>query len=109
MYFGKTLFSQVMEFVHWTSFARKLYASESGLGVGLDNTACALDSSTIDLCLCLFAWAPSRSTKAAVKLHTLPDLRGAIPAFIHISEGKPPFATARPDAARRTATRESSS
>ncbi len=54
--------------------ARKLYASES-LGVELDNTVYALDSSTIDLCLSLFDWAPFRSTKAAVKLHTLLDLR----------------------------------
>ena len=68
--------------------ARKLYASESPLGVELDNTVYALDSSTIDLCLSLFAWAPFRSAKAAIKLHTLLDLRGAIPAFIHISDGK---------------------
>ena len=67
--------------------ARKLYASES-LGVELDNTVYALDSSTVDLCLSLFDWAPFRSTKAAIKLHTLLDLRGAIPAFIHISDGK---------------------
>ena len=67
--------------------ARKLYASEP-LGVELDNTVYALDSSTIDLCLSLFEWAPFRSTKAAIKLHTLLDLRGAIPAFIHISDGK---------------------
>ena len=68
--------------------ARKLYASDSVLGVELDNTVYALDSSTIDLCLSLFPWAPFRSTKAAIKLHTLLDLRGAIPAFIHISDGK---------------------
>ena len=68
--------------------ARKLYAGNSVLGVDLDNTVYALDSSTIDLCLSLFAWAPFRSTKAAIKLHTLLDLRGAIPAFIHISDGK---------------------
>ena len=68
--------------------ARKLYASEPALGVELDNTVYALDSSTIDLCLSLFAWAPFRSAKAAIKLHTLLDLRGAIPAFIHISDGK---------------------
>jgi hypothetical protein len=68
--------------------ARKLYAHDSVLGVDLDNTVYALDSSTIDLCLSLFDWAPFRSTKAAVKLHTLLDLRGAIPAFIHISQGK---------------------
>ncbi len=67
--------------------ARKLYANDS-LGVDLDNTVYALDSSTIDLCLSLFKWAPFRSTKAAIKLHTLLDLRGAIPAFIHISDGK---------------------
>ncbi len=67
--------------------ARKLYASES-LSVDLDNTVYALDSSTVDLCLSLFDWAPFRSTKAAVKLHTLLDLRGAIPAFVHISDGK---------------------
>ncbi|MBP8163755.1 MAG: IS4 family transposase [Propionivibrio sp.] len=67
--------------------ARKLYASEP-LGVELDNTVYALDSSTIDLCLNLFEWAPFRSTKAAIKLHTLLDLRGAIPAFIHINDGK---------------------
>ena len=54
--------------------ARKFYASES-LGVELDNTVYALDSSTIDLCLSLFDWAPFRSTKAAVKLHTLLDLQ----------------------------------
>ena len=68
--------------------ARKLYLGDSVLGVDLDNTVYALDSSTIDLCLSLFAWAPFRSTKAAIKLHTLLDLRGAIPAFIHISDGK---------------------
>lgn len=67
--------------------ARKLYANDS-LGVELDNTVYALGSSTIDLCLSVFGWAPFRSTKAAVKLHTLLDLRGAIPAFIHISDGK---------------------
>jgi transposase len=67
--------------------ARKLYANES-LGVELDNTVYALDSSTIDLCLSLFDWAPFRPTKAAVKLHTLLDLRGSIPAFIHVSDGK---------------------
>ena len=67
--------------------ARKLYAGDS-LGVELDNTVYALDSSTIDLCLSLFAWAPFRSTKAAIKLHTLLDLGGAIPAFIHVSDGK---------------------
>ena len=67
--------------------ARDLYASDR-LDVGLDATVYALDSTTIDLCLSLFDWAPFRSTKAAVKMHTLLDLRGAIPAFIHISDGK---------------------
>jgi len=67
--------------------ARKLYADEP-LGVELTNTVYALDSTTIDLCLSLFEWAPFRSTKAAIKLHTLLDLRGSIPAFIHISDGK---------------------
>ncbi len=67
--------------------ARRLYATEP-LGVELDNTVYALDSTTIDLCLSLFPWAPFRSTKAAIKLHTLLDLRGAIPSFIHISDGK---------------------
>ena len=67
--------------------ARRLYATEP-LGVELDNTVYALDSTTIDLCLSLFPWAPFRSTKAAIKLHTLLDLRGNIPSFIHISDGK---------------------
>src|SRR5581483_258253 len=67
--------------------ARRLYAAEP-LAVELDNTVYALDSTTIDLCLSLFPWAPFRKTKAAIKLHTLLDLRGAIPAFIFISDGK---------------------
>jgi len=67
--------------------ARRLYAKEP-LGLELDNTVYALDSTTIDLCLALFPWASFRSTKAAIKLHTLLDLRGAIPSFIHISDGK---------------------
>ena len=67
--------------------ARVLYAQEPSV-LDLDATVYALDSTTIDLCLGLFDWAPFRSTKAAVKLHTLLDLRGAIPAFIHISDGK---------------------
>ena len=54
----------------------------------LDNTIYALDASTIDLCLSVFPWALFRSTKSAVKLHTLLDLRGNIPAFIHVSDGK---------------------
>jgi hypothetical protein len=67
--------------------ARKLYAGED-LGVELSNTVYALDSTTIDLCLSVFPWAHFRATKAAVKLHTLLDLRGSIPSFIHISDGK---------------------
>lgn len=67
--------------------ARKLYAQES-LGVELEHTIYALDSTTIDLCLSLFPWARFRSTKAAVKLHTLLDVRGPIPTMISISEGK---------------------
>ena len=67
--------------------ARKLYASED-LGLELSNTVYALDSTTIDLCLSLFPWALFRTTKSAVKMHTLLDLRGNIPSFIHISDGK---------------------
>ena len=67
--------------------ARTLYAGDN-FGVELANTVYALDATTIDLCLSMFPWAPFRSTKAAVKLHTLLDLRGAIPTFIHISDGK---------------------
>jgi hypothetical protein len=54
----------------------------------LKETVYALDASTIDLCLSMFPWAPFRSTKAAIKLHTLLDLRGNIPTFLHISDGK---------------------
>ncbi len=67
--------------------ARPLYADED-LGLDLDNTVYALDASTIDLCLSVFPWALFRSTKSAVKLHTLLDLRGNIPTFVHISNGK---------------------
>jgi hypothetical protein len=67
--------------------ARKLYAHEP-LGLELDHTIYALDSTTIDLCLSLFPWARFRSTKAAVKLHTLLDVRGPIPTMITISDGK---------------------
>jgi hypothetical protein len=66
--------------------ARKLYAQEP-LALELDNTVYALDSTTINLCLALFPWAPFRSSEAAIKLHTLLDLRGPIPSFIHISDG----------------------
>lgn len=67
--------------------ARDLYAEEQ-TDLALDATVYALDSTTIDLCLSLFDWAPFRSTKAAVKMHTLLDLRGNIPTFVHISDGK---------------------
>jgi hypothetical protein len=67
--------------------ARGLYINED-LGLELDNTVYALDASTIDLCLSVFPWATFRRTKAAVKLHTLLDLRGNIPTFIHITDGK---------------------
>lgn len=67
--------------------ARELYANDS-LGIELKETVYALDSTTIDLCLSMFEWALFRQTKAAVKLHTLLDLRGSIPTFIHISDGK---------------------
>ncbi len=67
--------------------ARPLYAEDT-FGVDLKNTVYALDTTTIDLCLSVFPWAPFRTAKAAVKMHTLLDLRGNIPSFIHISDGK---------------------
>ena len=67
--------------------ARKLYASDP-MGVDLDQSLYALDSTTIDLCLSLFPWAKFRTHKAAVKMHTLLDLRGNIPTFIRITDGK---------------------
>ncbi len=67
--------------------ARRLYAGD-GFGVELDETVYALDSTTIDLCLSVFPWAKFQQTKAAIKLHTLLDLRGPIPSFIHITDGK---------------------
>ena len=69
------------------AIARRLYADES-FGVELDQTAYVFDSTTIDLCLSLFPWAPFRKRKAAIKLHTLMDLRGCIPCFIRVSHGK---------------------
>jgi hypothetical protein len=75
-------FAQVL--IH---IARDLYRDEP-FGVELDETVYALDSSTIDLCLSLFPWARFRKTKGAVKLHTLLDLRGNIPVFIEITDGK---------------------
>ncbi len=67
--------------------ARPLYVDED-LGLQLDNTIYALDSSTIDLCMSVFPWALFRSTKSGIKLHTLLDIRGSIPTFIHISDAK---------------------
>ena len=72
---------------HLIGIARPLYAAEP-FGVELDAAVYAFDASTIDLCLSVFAWAPFCSTKAAIKLHTLLDLRGNIPSFIHITDGK---------------------
>jgi hypothetical protein len=66
--------------------ARRLYAEDS-FGVELSNTAYALDSTTIDLCLSLFPWARFQRDGAAVKLHTVLDLRGSIPSFVHVSDG----------------------
>jgi hypothetical protein len=75
-------FAQVL--IH---IARPMYADES-LGFDLDSTVYALDSTTIDLCLSVFPWARFRSSDAAIKMHTLLDLRGPIPTFIEVTEGK---------------------
>lgn len=72
---------------HLIGIARPLYAKEP-LALDLDATVYAFDATTIDLCLSVYPWAPFRSTKATVKLHTLLDLRGSIPSFIHITDGK---------------------
>jgi Domain of unknown function (DUF4372)/Transposase DDE domain len=72
---------------HLIGIARPLYASEP-IGLELKETVYAFDATTIDLCLSVYPWAPFRSTKAAIKLHTLLDVRGSIPSFIHISDGK---------------------
>ena len=72
---------------HLIRTARRLYADEP-FGVELTNTVYALDATTIDLCLSVFPWAPFRTTKGAIKLHTLLDLRGNIPSFLYISDGK---------------------
>jgi hypothetical protein len=94
----RSTLSDANEARHWRIYAefaqrliaqaRRLYAGDS-LDVELTSTVYALDSTTIDLCLSVFPWAHFRSTKAAVKLHTLLDLHGSIPSFIHISDGKP--------------------
>jgi hypothetical protein len=86
--------NEVRDWRIYAEFAQRLIAIARGLyvdepfGVDLKETVYALDSTTIDLFLSVFAWAPFRSTKAAIKLHTLLDLRGNIPSFIHISDGK---------------------
>jgi len=72
---------------HLIEATRKLYVGEP-LAVDLANTVYALDSTTVDLCLSLFPWAHFRKTKAAIKIHTLLDLRGSIPAFIALTDGK---------------------
>ncbi len=69
------------------AIARPMYSNES-LGFDLDGTVYALDSTTIDLCLSVFPWAHFHSSKGAVKMHTLLDLRGSIPTFIEVSDGK---------------------
>ncbi len=68
--------------------ARKLYKEDNDFSVKIDEIAYALDSSTIDLCLSLFPWAKFRKRKGAVKMHTQIDLRGSIPTFIEITDGK---------------------
>jgi hypothetical protein len=73
---------------HLIAAARDLYVNDRLPELEELDTVYALDSSTIDLCLSVFSWAPFRSTKAAIKLHTLLDLRGNIPSFIFISDGK---------------------
>lgn len=68
--------------------ARKLYINDATFNLDLDGTVYIIDSTTIDLCLSVFNWAEFRTTKAAVKLHTLMDIKGNIPVFFHISKGK---------------------
>lgn len=68
--------------------ARRLYADDADFCFDLDNSCYALDSSTIDLCLSFFPWAPFRTTKAGIKLHTAIDLRGNIPTFLHVTDAK---------------------
>ena len=94
---ARSTLADANEFRDWRIFAdfaqvlirlaRPLYAADA-MGVDLEHSLYALDSTTIDLCLSLFPWAKFRKQKAAVKMHTLLDLHGNIPAFLHISEGK---------------------
>ena len=72
---------------HLIAIARPLYLDEP-LSIDLDATVYAFDATTIDLCLSMYPWAPFRQAKGAIKLHTLLDLRGAIPSFIRITDGK---------------------
>lgn len=67
--------------------ARRLYLNDNDFSLDIDGPVYALDATTIDLCLSVFWWAPFRQTKAAIKLHTLLDLRGEIPTFIRITDG----------------------
>jgi transposase len=73
---------------HLIRLTRPLYINDNDFKVDIDNTVYALDSSTIDLCLSVFVWAKFRKHKAAVKLHTLLDLRGDLPTFIDVTDGK---------------------
>lgn len=73
---------------HLLGITRPLYLHDNDFTIELDNTVYAFDSSIIDLCLSIFFWAKFRKTKAAIKLHTLIDLRGNLPVFIHITDGK---------------------
>jgi len=75
-------FAQVL--IH---LARPMYVKDA-IGIDLDSTIYALDSTTIDLCLSLFPWARFRARKGAVKMHTLLDVRGSIPTFIEVTDGK---------------------
>ncbi len=70
------------------NLVRPLYAADDEFAIDLDNTVYALDSTTIDLCLSVFPWAKFRKKKGAIKLHTLMDLRGNIPVFVDITDGK---------------------
>lgn len=70
------------------SITRPLYQDDNDFSLDLDNTVYALDSTTIDLCLSVFVWAKFRKAKAAIKLHTAIDLRGNLPTFIYITDGK---------------------
>ena len=76
------------DFAHSLIHMARRLSADDPFGVDLGESVYALDTTTIDLCLSVFPWAPFRPTKAAVKLHTLLDLRGNIPSFLHIRDGK---------------------